>query len=103
MSPCEYLLSCISMRHKRSSHSSRARAIGLPFAGMTPAVARKVLSQSAFAKCFVVKYLMTPHPDSDFEDISVVEDFDPEPAAGRSMSASGGLWLSHTFEMALGL
>src|SRR5438132_14367697 len=45
---------------------------------------------------------MTP-PDDDLDYISVVEDLDPEPAAGRSMSASGGLRLARTFDVALGL
>ena len=45
---------------------------------------------------------MTP-PDSDLDDISVVEDLDPEPAAKRGMSASGGPGLARTFDMALGL
>ena len=45
---------------------------------------------------------MTP-PDDDLDYISVVEDLDPEPAGGRGMSASGGLRLARTFDLALGL
>src|SRR5438034_4214778 len=46
---------------------------------------------------------MMPPPDYDLDDISVVEDLDPEPAARRGISASGGPGLSRTFDLALGL